>query len=130
MLRGLIRPISKEILESKFRIYYTVNADLMTDKTVTHKTPVPDHAHILVDVTTRQVFAGATRRSGKALSDAAPPAPMRETGTSDTNSGVVAWRTCFTFMRVFWENASWSALVLTSAPSLLRTQIANGTMVA
>ncbi len=77
MLRGLIRPISKEVLESKFRIYYTVNAD----KTVTHKTPVPDHAHILVDVTTRQVDAVTTRRS----------AHMRETGTPSTNSGVVAW---------------------------------------
>ncbi len=90
MLRGLIRPISKEFLESKFRIYYTVNAALITDTTVT-KNPVPDHAHIPDAVTTRQVFAGTTRLLGKVLSDATTPAPMREKGAPDTKSGVVAW---------------------------------------
>ncbi len=82
MLRGLSRSISKEILELKLRIYSKRCSDSRHNS---HQNPVPDRAHILVDVTTRQVDAVTTRRS------ASPCSYAGNGETPGTNSGVVAW---------------------------------------
>ncbi len=62
----------------------------MADIAVTEN-PGRDRSHIPAAMTTRPVRAGTTKLLGKTPSDAAPPAPLRETGTADTNCGIVAW---------------------------------------
>ncbi len=62
----------------------------MADTAVTEN-PGRDRAHIPAAMTTRPVHAGTIKLSGKTPSDAAPPAPLRETGTPGTNCGIVAW---------------------------------------
>ncbi len=62
----------------------------MLDTAIT-RNPGRDRAYPPIAVTARPVHAGTTKLSGKTQSDAAPPAPFRETGTPDTTCGVVAW---------------------------------------
>ncbi len=56
-----------------------------------NETPIP-HLEVVPEAeTTLHGYAGTTKRLEKTPSDAAPLAPLRETGTPGTKRGVVAW---------------------------------------